>query len=81
MHEVLLALSMCLFRWIKMDKYDYLKKGSHNFIHSHRLRSTFTLALRYPVLVATVAPHLNENSKVQVPVDRFSQFGRKVVKV
>ena len=30
-HEVLLALSMCLFRWIKVDKQEYLKKGSCNF--------------------------------------------------
>ena len=28
-HEVLLPLCMCLFRWIKVDKKDYLKKGSH----------------------------------------------------
>ena len=30
-HEVILALSMCLFRWIKVDKQDYLKKGSRDF--------------------------------------------------
>ena len=33
-HEVLLALSMSLFRWIKADKYNYLKKNSHDFKNS-----------------------------------------------
>ena len=33
-HKVLLAPSKCLFKWIKMDKLDYLKKGSRHFKNS-----------------------------------------------
>ena len=30
-HKVLLAPSKCLFKWIKVDKSDYLKKRLHDF--------------------------------------------------
>jgi hypothetical protein len=30
-HKVPLAPSMCLFKWIKVDKLDYLKIGSSDF--------------------------------------------------
>jgi hypothetical protein len=33
-HKVPLAPSMCLFKWIKVDKLDYLKIGSRNFKNS-----------------------------------------------